>query len=68
MFCQILLTRLLISLKMQNIQPKERSVGLGVMGFHSYLQKNRIPLESVIKAWNKKIFKTFMRKLISVKI
>jgi ribonucleoside-diphosphate reductase alpha chain len=37
---------------------KERSVGLGVMGFHSYLQKNSIPLESVMsKAWNKKIFK-----------
>ena len=37
---------------------KERSVGLGVMGFHSFLQKNNIPLESVMsKAWNKKIFK-----------
>ena len=37
---------------------KERSVGLGVMGFHSYLQKHSIPLESVMsKAWNKKIFK-----------
>ena len=28
------------------------------MGFHSFLQKNRIPLESVMaKSWNKKIFK-----------
>jgi ribonucleoside-diphosphate reductase alpha chain len=37
---------------------RERSVGLGVMGFHSYLQKNQIPLESVMsKVWNKKIFK-----------
>jgi ribonucleoside-diphosphate reductase alpha chain len=37
---------------------KERSVGLGVMGFHSYLQLHNIPLESVMsKAWNKKIFK-----------
>ena len=37
---------------------KERSVGLGVMGFHSYLQQHSIPLESVMsKAWNKKIFK-----------
>ena len=36
---------------------RERSVGLGVMGLHSYLQKNRIPMESVMaKAWNKKIF------------
>jgi ribonucleoside-diphosphate reductase alpha chain len=37
---------------------RERSIGLGVMGFHSYLQKKNIPLESVMsKAWNKKIFK-----------
>ena len=37
---------------------RERSVGLGVMGFHSYLQKQQIPLESVMsKVWNKKIFK-----------
>jgi ribonucleoside-diphosphate reductase alpha chain len=37
---------------------KERSVGLGVMGFHSYLQKHKIPFESVMsKVWNKKIFK-----------
>jgi len=37
---------------------RERSVGLGVMGFHSYLQKNSIPLESVMsKVWNDKIFK-----------
>lgn len=37
---------------------RERSVGLGVMGFHSFLQKNRIPMEGVMaKVWNKKIFK-----------
>jgi len=37
---------------------RERSVGLGVMGFHSFLQKNSIPLESVMsKVWNQKIFK-----------
>ena len=37
---------------------RERSVGLGVMGFHSFLQKNSIPLESVMsKVWNEKIFK-----------
>ncbi len=36
---------------------RERSVGLGVMGFHSFLQKNLIPLESVMsKVWNNKIF------------
>ena len=43
---------------------KERSVGLGVMGFHSYLQKNSIPLESVMsKVWNKKIFKDIQEKV-----
>jgi len=37
---------------------RERSVGLGVMGFHSFLQKKSIPLESVMsKSWNNKIFK-----------
>ena len=37
---------------------RERSVGLGVMGFHSFLQKHSIPIESVMaKVWNNKIFK-----------
>ena len=37
---------------------RERSVGLGVMGFHSFLQKNSVPIESVMsKVWNNKIFK-----------
>ncbi len=36
---------------------RERSVGLGVMGFHSFLQSKSIPMESVMaKVWNKKIF------------
>ena len=36
---------------------RERSVGLGLMGFHSFLQKNMIPFESVMaKVWNKKFF------------
>jgi ribonucleoside-diphosphate reductase alpha chain len=36
---------------------RERSVGLGVMGFHSFLQSKDIPMESVMaKVWNKKIF------------
>ncbi len=36
---------------------RERSVGLGVMGFHSFLQKNMVPLEGVVaKSWNKKMF------------
>lgn len=37
---------------------RERSVGLGTMGFHSFLQSKMIPMESVVaKVWNKKIFK-----------
>ena len=37
---------------------RERSVGLGVMGFHSFLQGQEVPFESVIaKVWNKRIFK-----------
>ncbi|MEM1399705.1 MAG: ribonucleoside-diphosphate reductase subunit alpha [Pseudomonadota bacterium] len=36
---------------------RERSVGLGVMGFHSMLQSKGIPMDSVMaKAWNNKIF------------
>lgn len=36
---------------------RERSVGLGVMGFHSFLQSKNVPLESVMaKVWNTKIF------------
>jgi ribonucleoside-diphosphate reductase alpha chain len=43
---------------------RERSVGLGVMGFHSFLQKKSIPLESVMsKSWNKKIFKNIQTKV-----
>ena len=43
---------------------RERSVGLGVMGFHSFLQKNSIPLESVMsKVWNNKIFKYIQTKV-----
>ncbi|MGE4483181.1 ribonucleoside-diphosphate reductase subunit alpha [Acidocella sp.] len=37
---------------------RERSVGMGVMGFHSFLQDNNIPWESVMaKVWNTKMFK-----------
>jgi ribonucleoside-diphosphate reductase alpha chain len=36
---------------------RERSIGLGVMGFHSFLQEKMVPMESVMsKVWNKKIF------------
>ncbi len=37
---------------------RERSVGLGVMGFHSFLQMKGIAMESAMaKAWNLKMFK-----------
>jgi ribonucleoside-diphosphate reductase alpha chain len=37
---------------------RERSVGLGVMGFHSFLQSQMVPFESVVaKVWNKRIFR-----------
>lgn len=37
---------------------RERSVGLGVMGFHSFLQARSLPFEGAMaKAWNLKIFR-----------
>ncbi len=37
---------------------RERSVGLGVMGFHSFLQSRGLGFESAMaKSWNMKIFK-----------
>ncbi|MBE8220970.1 MAG: ribonucleotide-diphosphate reductase subunit alpha, partial [Alphaproteobacteria bacterium] len=36
---------------------RERSIGLGVMGFHSFLQANMVEWESVAaRSWNKRIF------------
>lgn len=43
---------------------RERSIGVGVLGFHSYLQSQMIPFESVMaKSANLKIFKHIKRKL-----
>ncbi len=37
---------------------RERSVGLGAMGFHSFLQSQMVPFESVIaKVWNMRMFR-----------
>ena len=37
---------------------RERSVGLGLMGFHSFLQKRGIAFESAMaKSWNTRLFK-----------
>jgi len=43
---------------------RERSVGLGVMGFHSFLQLHNIPIESVMsKVWNEKIFQHISKEV-----
>jgi ribonucleoside-diphosphate reductase alpha chain len=42
---------------------RERSVGLGLMGFHSFLQSQNVPFESALaKSWNMRIFKTLRRQ------
>lgn len=43
---------------------RERSVGLGVMGFHSFLQSKSIPMESVMaKVWNRRMFSHIKRQV-----
>ena len=42
---------------------RERSVGLGVMGFHSFLQSKMIPMEGVMaKVWNRRMFQHIKRQ------
>jgi ribonucleoside-diphosphate reductase alpha chain len=42
---------------------RERSVGLGLMGFHSFLQSQNVPFESALaKSWNMRLFKTLRRQ------
>jgi ribonucleoside-diphosphate reductase alpha chain len=42
---------------------REHSIGIGVMGFHSFLQSKKTPFASVsAKAWNKAIFKHIKEK------
>ncbi|HZK98969.1 MAG TPA: ribonucleoside-diphosphate reductase subunit alpha [Caulobacteraceae bacterium] len=41
---------------------RERSVGLGLMGFHSFLQGQNTPFESALaKSWNMRMFKHLRR-------
>lgn len=41
---------------------RERSVGLGLMGFHSFLQSLNVPLESAMaSSWNQALFKHIKR-------
>ena len=42
---------------------RERSVGLGAMGFHSFMQKKMIPFGSVLaKVWNQRMFANIRKK------
>ncbi len=42
---------------------RERSVGLGLMGFHTFLQSQNVPFESALaKSWNMRLFKTLRRQ------
>ena len=42
---------------------RERSVGLGLMGFHSFLQAQNVPFESALaKSWNMRVFKHLRRE------
>ena len=42
---------------------RERSVGLGLMGFHSFLQQKGVPFESAMaKSWNMKMFRHIRRQ------
>jgi len=43
---------------------RERSVGLGVMGFHGFLQGKMIPMEGVMaKVWNRRMFQHIKRQV-----
>jgi ribonucleoside-diphosphate reductase alpha chain len=43
---------------------RERSIGIGALGFHAYLQKKNLPFESVLaKSTNNRIFKHIRSKL-----
>ncbi len=42
---------------------RERSVGLGLMGFHSFLQERDVPFEGAMaKSWNVRMFKHIRQK------
>ncbi len=48
---------------------RERSVGLGIMGFHSFLQARSIPFESALaKSWNFKMFRKIRREADSASV
>lgn len=45
---------------------RERSIGLGLMGFHSFLQSNMIPFEGVMaKSLNRRMFKHLKQQAVA---
>jgi ribonucleoside-diphosphate reductase alpha chain len=55
--------------KAVNSARSERSVGLGAMGFHSYLQSKSVPFESAMaQSWNKRMFKHMFSKSFDASI
>jgi len=45
---------------------QERSIGLGAMGFHAYLQRRHVPFESVVaKSLNNRIFKHIKEQAVA---
>lgn len=50
----------------RNFAIKHRALGLGVLGYHSYLQRNMIPFESMeAKMFNAKVFKQIQEQSIA---
>ena len=48
---------------------RERAIGLGAMGFHSYLQRNRIPFASVFaSSFNNRAFKHIKERAIAASV
>ena len=57
---------LVILKKRFSVQNLKRSLGLGTMGFHSYLQKHSLPFDSIFAvSANRKIYSTIQQKAIS---
>ena len=49
--------------KQKQVQSKRRSLGLGAMGFHAYLQRNNVPFESPMAIGaNKMMFEHIKRR------
>ena len=50
----------------RNFAIKHRALGLGVLGYHSYLQRNMIPFESMeAKQFNAKVFKQIQEQSVA---